>query len=196
MFKVSPTLLDKFLNHQLDRFNKPIEDLIAYIKGEYLPTRQMNFGTLVHEYIETGEADMLPEEKEQLRPFYEMMSPYPKELYYRKEVFPGIFIASKVDQLAGNIIHEFKTGERFWGVDLFDGSVQWKIYCLLFESPEVIYHHFKYSKRSDKSPAVFDYSRFNFYAYAGMDKYIRGVIDDFLQFCELHNLLEFIAYGE
>lgn len=192
MYKISPSLLDKFSSIRAGLFDKPVEELIAYIKGEGITTDQMQFGTKVHKYFETGESLLHPKEIEQLKPFYELNKNYPKEIRARVELFPEIIISFVADQLIGNIVHEFKTGERFWGVDLYDNSPQWKVYCLGFESPMVVYHHFQYTRYANNDYASFNYSRFSFMAYSGMKDEIKRLIDDFIDFVQLNNLEKYI----
>jgi hypothetical protein len=193
MYKVSPSLIDKFLSIRAGLFDKPVDELIAYIKGEGVTSKQMSFGTEVHKFIETGNAELFDIEKEQLQPFYEMYKSFPKEIRTRVELFPGITMSLVADQLVGNVVHEFKTGDRFWGVDMYDRSIQWKIYCQVFEAPKVVYHHFQYNKSQPDKPAIFSYCTFSFFAYPKMKEDIKYSVDDFINFVIINGLEKYIT---
>jgi len=194
MYKVTPSLLDKFRTTRAGLFDKPIEELISYIKGEFIPSPEMEFGTSIHRYFETGNEALLHEKEiEQLRPFYKIHSSFPKEIANKIELLPGIIVSSKADELIGHILHEFKTGQRFWGVNMYDSSIQWKVYCLLFESPKIVYHHFAYYKPIYQKWANFSYRRFSFYAYVSMERDIKDIIDDFIEFVKVQGLEKYIT---
>ena len=200
MYKVSPSLLDSFDIVQKGIFDKPVEDLIASIKREFVPGPAMEFGTAVHEFIETGDMNLLhPNTAMQLIPFYEKHKGTAKEVKIRPEIFPGIKISMMADELHGVHIGEFKTGSRFYGHAFYDRSPQWKFYLMGFEARRMVYYHFLYRKPSVsafpvKFPVLFTgFKCFDYYPYKGMEQEMKNLCIEFIEFCKVHNLEQYIT---
>lgn len=191
LYKVSPTLLDSFRSVQGKTcWQKEPEELIKQVKGIYEPSAAMIRGGSIHKYLETMDSDLMEEEKIQLKDFAMQFIGASKELRLRVRLNNEIVMSVVIDALLGNIVHEYKTGGRFYGVDTFDNSLQWRMYLLAVDSPKVVYHHFEYT---DNRPMRFTYRTFCFYPYQDMKADIERCSYEFIDWCKTNNLEKFIT---
>lgn len=178
-YKVSPTLLDSYRSVRgQTKWEKSPGELINQIKGAFIPTEAMRFGTAIHKYIEDGESsELMKEEKQQLYPAYMRFEDAAKEQKIRSPLTDKIVVSMIADAVEGRVGHEFKTGASWYGVDTYTDSAQWKLYALSYDLDEVVYHHFQYGK---KRPVTFKYRTFNFYPYVGMRDEMIQLSEDFI----------------
>lgn len=189
MYKIKPSLLDSYRIFKLEIFDKSLEDMIKQIKGEDEPSDAMSFGSEVHKYFELGECDLQPEEINQLQIISSKIPQGINELKFRQE-YNGILFSVVIDRIAGNEVHEFKTSKSFKGVDFYSESLQWQIYSMLTNCDKFTYHVLTYN---DVRPYKIKYHEpFSFYPYVGMTKNIFDWVYEFIDFCEYHNLIEYI----
>jgi len=191
-------MVDDFRIYQAGLFEKDPADLIASIKGERKPTYAMNIGTLIHAYFEKGtkeiDGDKLkPEEIAQLDLVKTQIGDaWIHELFFRELLTEDILISAKVDQVAGIIGSEIKTGGRFYGVDFYADSVQWKIYSEMLGLQRFDYFHIQYNQ---KRPYTFKLSSFSFYRYPGMREEITRICQDFITWVDSNGLIKYLEFN-
>ena len=94
------------------------------------------------------------------------------------------------DSLKGFMGIEYKTGARFWGVDLYESSVQWKLYCHALSLKQFNYIHIQIG--GTKHPYYFTIREFSFYPYREMRNDIINLANEFIEFFILNNLESYI----
>jgi len=92
----------------------------------------------------------------------------------------------RIDMIHGNVIEDIKVSGRFWGVDFYEQSVQWKMYLMAMDSPIFRYHIFQ--KRGKKRPIKFNYHNFELFRYAGMEQEVYTLAKELIQFCETEGI--------
>lgn len=186
-YRLSPSKIDGFRLFAEGRFNKTKEQYIEELTQGVKETPAMQFGTAVHDFIETGKtSDLMPEEVAYLTPFRHQWEDKTKEEWIEFDLFPGCGILGRVDMIDGVMVEDLKVSGRFWGVDFYEKSVQWKIYLMGLSLPMFRYHIFQ--KRGTKRPHKFYYHSFDLYAYTGMDKEVIRWAERMIQFCEWNGI--------
>jgi hypothetical protein len=189
MYKIKPTLIDSYRVYKYEIFEKSLEDILKQIRGEYEPKEAMQLGTEIHRYFETGTADLMPEELQQLEGISAQIQPGINEVSILHTI-EGITFDIRVDRLSGLLLHEFKTGSHFHGVDFYDSSIQWKVYLLATGAEEMVYHIITYNS---VRPYKFKYhTPFSFYPYKNMEKEVMELAYEFIDFCRNHNVENYI----
>lgn len=197
MYKLKPSLLESFRIYQSGIFDKPIEDIINSVKGIRKPTDKMNYGSLVHQYLEKGEDKIefqdkiyqLQElEKQQLSDI--MFDDIAKEVSFRFNLNNDILISGKIDGMIGNTGIEYKTSSYPLKIDFYDNSIQWKLYCKALNLQRFVYFHIQII--GTKSPYRFIIKGFSFYPYLGINQDIENLCYEFIDFCKTNNLESFI----
>jgi len=191
MYKIKPSLLDDFGVYKSGKFEKPLEDVINKIKGVFIPTKQMAIGKIIHKYLETGkDAELEKEEIVQLSPLRNFNITCMNEVRFKSQLTNDIVISGVLDSLKGFMGIEYKTGARFWGVDLYESSVQWKLYCHALSLKQFNYIHIQIG--GTKHPYYFTIREFSFYPYREMRNDIINLANEFIEFCILNNLESYI----
>jgi hypothetical protein len=189
MYKIKPSVLDSYRIYKYEIFEKSLDDILKTIKGEYEPSSEMNLGSEIHKFFETGEADLMPEEIAQLQVFDATIPKGINELKFQQEI-DGILFSVVIDRIRGNEVIEFKTGSSFHGVEFYNDSVQWKIYLLCSECDKATYYNITYNK---VRPYQFKlHYPFSFYRYKTMQDEIIQLSHEFIEFCKLHDVENYI----
>lgn len=190
-YRLSPSKIDSFRLFAEGVFDKSKEQYIQELKQGKEISPAMELGTAVHDFIETGTNNhLMPDEKAFLQPFYEKWKHKSKEEWLSFELFPGCRILSRVDMIDGNVVEDIKVSGRYWGVDFFEKSLQWKIYLMGLSLPMFRYHIF--IRKGKNRPHKFEYKNFDFYAYTGMDQEVISWAERMIQFCEWNGLEKYI----
>jgi hypothetical protein len=196
LYRIKPTLIDSYRVYKLEIFEKSLEDILKQIKGIYQPNEAMAFGTEVHRFLETYPQkepmifeNLKPEEITQLVKIASQIPDGTNEIEIMHTIEDIIFDI-RVDRISGKELHEFKTGTRFHGVDFYDNSLQWKVYLLATGGIKMTYHIITYSS---KRPYDLKYhTPFYFYPYANMEAEIMEYAREFIDFCKIHNVEDYI----
>ena len=177
--RISPSKLDSFRIYKFQIFEKSKEQFIReLVEGKEI-TEAMAYGTAVHKFFETGEhGDIYPDEIYQLQPYRNKW----KDRIFEQEIwseFAGIPSLMRIDMMHGNVIEDIKVSGRFYGVDFYEKSIQWKMYLEATGAARFAYHVFQ---RNTKRPYKFNYHTFSFYPYEGMRKEIDDLMEEFVYF--------------
>jgi hypothetical protein len=146
MYKIHPSLLEDFRIMRAEIFEKQVADFIARVKGEFIPSRAMEIGTLIHQFLESGvtqlgEIKLMDEEIRQLDFIKDEIGYWISEVPFTLKLTDEILISGRVDKVCGINGAEIKTGSRFWGVDFYENSIQWRCYCLGLDLKRFTYFH-------------------------------------------------------
>lgn len=191
-YRLSPSKIDSFRLFAIEKFSKTKEEFINDLVAGVEKTPAMRFGSEVHKFIEVGESpELMDEEKQFLQPYYENWKHKTKEEWLEFELFDGCGILCRTDMIDGNMVEDLKVSGRFWGVDFYEQSVQWKVYLMGLGLPAFRYHIFQ--KRGTKRPHSFKYHSFDFYAYTGMDKEVIHWAKGLIEFCEWNGITDVIS---
>lgn len=202
--RISATLIDQFLRYQRDEYAKESE-LIASIKGEFIPTRPVLCGQSFEKIMESpdryrtvegfscdGLAWPKDEIEECLTQFTTPGTWQVKEV--RSYIIDGITvnIVAKVDRLVGDAIEEVKTRWSAFDFEKYYHAHQWRHYLLNFGASRVRYKVFCWAdnKGGFKLNGV---EVFDLYPYEGMEADCLATVGDLVDYIRLKNLESFVA---
>lgn len=217
MLKVAATTLDQFRkllsdnSYSEDKLlsyitEKPTDDKFLFIGRafhEILESPSKSYQRFIEKYPDVNEVDFLSREGVIL-PWNTMSKAidlidykFPFEVKTTKDYSingQSIQVVSKVDQLKGLQISEFKTswsyfGEKGWKsfVDEYQKSIQWKLYLDAFECNEVQYYVFMLEE-IDMQITLQDIIDFKFYNYDNLNRDINYLLEQFLDYIQLRKL--------
>jgi hypothetical protein len=200
MYIIKPSILEDFRIYKYQIFPKELKDVIEGIKGERKPSPQMNMGKLIHHYLETGQTEIVFEGKKYslhdkevdiLYPLYHDLQLCIREMRFRSQLTDDILISGRADAVYGRIGIEVKTGARFYGMDFYTNSDQWKLYSLGLDLSMLTYIHIEIG--GTYPPHILTMQDFDLYPYPGMKDEVIGNCYEFIKFCEFHNLIPYIT---
>ncbi len=217
MYKVTPSLLETYRKFYNEEYNGLItqEKVIEAVKGLTPWTARMELGTAFHAIIEHGaepfydpdsdryivNADGLPS------PFVFQLSEIEEAIKYRNQ-YPDmthevmienytnvdgidIMLRFKVDGLNGGVIHEHKTMKQFPSMDMFHRSLQWRCYLWGLNARQIQYNFFVYKDLKGK-PITVSYFKHMIFTYPEIEQDLKKWIRQFLEFCDIHDILEYL----
>lgn len=188
--KIKPSQLDNYRIFKLEIYEKSVEDMLKDIRGEREPSQAMEFGSQVHKFFETGNANLEESEILQLRTFDEQIPKGINELKFQEEV-NGFLFSVVIDRVVGRTGIEFKTSKQFSSIEFYNNSLQWKIYTMLAGFDKFTYYVFTHNDVRPYKIKCFD--PFTFYPYPTMQKEIFQWVDEFVDFCKIHNVEKYIT---
>lgn len=197
MIKVSATNLEAYRKYLAERIS--LDALLDTILRRSEPNNMMIKGTLFHEMMQTSEPkkylEFFSEDCiETARSFMDYRSPL-FEVKTRKQYQTRrgiVSLTGMADQILGNKVVEIKTRYSPIQYETYSESLQWRVYCDVFDVLEVQYKIFEFKHVSDndyKACAFFD-----FQAPKNNHEYVANWIDsyvDFLFLMGLQNAKEF-----
>jgi len=187
MIRISASLLGNYIAMLEDRIS--FETFARNIKDHDLPSIKMRAGTLFHHLIQIGEgedplkicvdsrsAEQIENDLQILKFNEEDLQDARRKIDRRCEIFEykircrydykgrAIYLTGVADQIVGNRVHEFKTTYSAFSYDNYADSIQWKLYCELFQVEEVRYQVWQISEPSeDKEMKVKAYHEFSMF---------------------------------
>lgn len=193
MYKIKPSLLESYRLIRDGEFEKDINEFHDQIKGIFKPTDKMQFGTLVHHYLETGnpekgELKLFDKEVEQLHELRNESKAFMNEVRFTFNL-DCFLVSCAIDRVSGLMGEEIKTGSRYYGVDFYENSVQWKLYCMGLNLHIFKYTHIQYNS---VRPYNFNINRPEFFPYPGMYGEVLMLCHNFLEYCRLNELEKYI----
>jgi len=201
--RINATLLESFrLYRQTEWFDE--SELIASIKGEFLPTPAIRLGRAYHSCVEQPQLS--------LAGFYERdgFRFEPKAIdEMRTRILPGglfevkttktlsieaddVTLVCKCDHIVGSHIDEFKTSDRF-DADRYLASVQWRVMAWLFEASSVGYHVATLAEDDeDDMVRLKGIESMNVFPYAGLEGDCRELVHEFCQYLHTKGLEDYL----
>jgi hypothetical protein len=191
MIKVSATNLEAYRKYLDERIS--LDALMDTILRRSEPNNAMIKGTLFHEMMQTNEPEKYLEYFSQdcidnARQFMNYRSPL-FEVKTRKQYTTTKGIVSMTgmaDQILGNKVIEIKTRYSPINYNDYADSLQWRVYCDVFDVPEVQYNVFEFKHVSDN-----DYKScafFNFFAPKNNHEHVSNWINHYVDFLYLMGL--------
>ena len=191
MIKVSATNLEAYRKYLVERIS--LDALLDTILRRSEPNNMMIKGTLFHEMMQTSEPERYLEFFsedciETARSFMDYRSPL-FEVKTRKQYQTRrgiVSLTGMADQILGNKVIEIKTRYSPIQYDTYSESLQWRVYCDVFDVLEVQYKIFEFKHVSDndyKACAFFD-----FQAPKNNHEYVANWIDSYVDFLYLMGL--------
>jgi len=217
IYRMSPSKLENFRVYLDEEYNGSVtlEDVVKYLRGEAKWKPSMNYGSAIHavlehghlKYLQKGDICIIKEKDfpepitltlQELAPVIEYRRKHPKLISEVKLThdlvlpYGTIQIPMKVDGMEGNVVHEHKNPESSWHLEDYERSIQWKIYLVATNAYCVQYNIFCWKKLKDK-PVEIKRESFRLYRYPGIMDDIIEVINKLVNFCNQHELTEFIT---
>ena len=191
MIKVSATNLEAYRKYIQEIIS--LDSLIDTILRRSKPNNMMTKGTLFHRMLQTSEPEKYEEFFSQncietARSVMDYRSPLfevkKKRLYDTKKGI--VSLTGMADQILGNKIIEIKTRYSPIQYATYSESLQWRVYCDVFEMKEVQYNvfEFKHVSDSDYKSCAF----FNFFAPKNNHETVYKWIEDYVEFLDLMGL--------
>ncbi len=199
MYKIKPSLIEDYRIVRDEVFEKDPLELISRIKGEGVATYKMSIGTLIHAYLEKEQTELETQEglitlsvneQVQLQDIKSIMGTWISEVRFTYNLTPDILVSGVIDKILGVLGGEVKTGARFYGVDFYDNSLQWKLYCEALGLKMFTYYHILISGTNERT---FKLSEMTFYPYKGMKDQVISECYSFINWCKLNNLEKYIT---
>ena len=172
MIKISATQCDAWLKYCNDVISE--EQLKQTLLKQGMPSIKMELGTMFHSLIENQDAEIpMIFNANQINHARELFQGGMHEAKTRKRhqsKHGEIAITGVADYLIGRRVMEAKTTWGAFSIDRYLDSIQWQMYCWLFEADEIEYVVFEFPSLSTKLKAIND-------------------IDSELQYKEVHDFI-------
>jgi hypothetical protein len=127
-------------------------DLVASIKGEFVPTRAVNIGQAYHSVIETPDRYRTDSGYKFGEFFFGDTDVEPalalvdrrgvSEVRGSMALSDDVVLATRADHLCGTTINEYKTTCSAFAPDKYVESMQWRVMALAFQPAVIRYHVF------------------------------------------------------
>lgn len=103
----------------------------------------------------------------------------------------NVRVSMRIDGIEGLELHDTKTSKNPMDLQAYADSHQWRLYCLATSAQRFHYDHFH--RHILKTGTTIKYQTCSFLPYIGMEKDCRMLIENFIHFCTIHNLLDYVA---
>jgi hypothetical protein len=190
--RISCTTLESFrLWRSPDQDWMPESELIATIRGEFIPTPAVLLGQAFGKVLEHPE-------RYQLHggyrcggyTFSDATMAEPLKLIDRRGVFEAkavkaygpVDVVSKADHLRGAQLSEFKTTCSTFNFEKYAESCQWRFMVDAFEPSFVTYHVFCLDDHGNGVAELKDIHTFNFFPYAELHQDCCDLLRDFVDY--------------
>jgi hypothetical protein len=191
MIKVSATNLEAYRKYLEERIS--LDALLDTVLRRSQPNSMMIKGTLFHEMLQTSEPEKFQEYFSQdcietARSFMNYRSPL-FEVKTRKQYQTRrgiVSLTGVADQILGNKVIEIKTRYSPIQYETYSESLQWRVYCDVFDVPEVQYNVFEFKHVSDNDYKACAF--FNFFSPKHNHEHVNNWIDSYVDFLYLMGL--------
>jgi hypothetical protein len=197
MLKISATQLEAFRRYQSGKISwTMLEDTIL---KKSPPSPLMALGTLFHELLQAD--TVTPDD---CAPYfdYEDITEARKKVNYSCKAFEfklravvqthygmEVAITGVADQILPGQVVEFKTRYSPFQYESYSDSMQWRLYCMLFDVPCVNYKVWELKRDEDTNACkVKAYNDFVLYTYANMERELMQSVTEFTQLLERYGL--------
>lgn len=158
MIKISATQIDSY--HKYTNGILSEEQILDTLLRRGKANLKMNLGTAFHSLIENHDKQcpsiFNPEQIKHARSLFNDGSHEIKTRQLYASCIGNIAITGVADYLVGNKVMEAKTTWGQFSIDKYLDSLQWQIYCRLFDASEVEYVVFEFPYLSTKFKTIDD----------------------------------------
>jgi hypothetical protein len=213
--RISATLLDSFLfylgaesEHDEEAVRCYCADcvereLIAHIKGEFSPTREIQIGRAYHALIENPQRSLSGSYEAQgfcfedaaIETLLDRLEPGLFEVKTTKELLvPGAGVCTlvaKCDHISGASISEFKTTLDSFDLEKYLASAQWRIYLYLFQAQFCTYHVACLKEDGDRF-VLKSLESMNCFPYPDLERDVRELLREFCGYVKARGLESYL----
>jgi len=203
LLRTSATVLDAYrLWLEPDQEWMTEDDLLATIRGEVVPSRQMALGGAFHRILETPDAYRVKGgyvcgdfsfSEEQLRSVFDR--------YDRRGVgevkatieLDGCALVAQADLLHGSTLAEFKTTSSYsFDPEKYMASHQWRVMSLVFQPQAITYHIASVDDHENGVVEIRWVESFTVYPYPALKDDVRALLASFKSYVTSKGLDEFL----
>jgi len=200
--RISATQLESYrLFMQADQDWMSEDDLIATIKGVFVPNHKINLGSAFGKVLEDPDRYLVPggfritvsgevfafglSEKE---PCLDLIDR--RGVFEAKAVksYDDCDVASKADHLLGTHLSEFKTTTSSFDVTKYLDSYQWRFMADAFGATRITYRVFCLDEASNGVISLRGIESFNLFPYAGLHEDCAALVRAFKAYCVARGL--------
>lgn len=182
MMRISATQLESFrLFMQPEQEWMSENELIATIRGDFVPNHKVNLGSAFGRVLEDPDRYLVPggfriKVNHETFEFGRDVMERPLSVIDRRGVFEAkgvaryddCFVSSKADHLFGARLSEFKTTLSSFDIDKYQESYQWRFMADAFEPRLITYRVFCLDEATNGVISLRDMHTFNLYPYDGL----------------------------
>lgn len=192
MIKVSATNLEAYRKYLEERIS--LDALLDTILRRSKPNNMMIKGTLFHKMLQSSEPEKFKEyfshncieTARNIMDYRSLLFEVKNKKIYNTRK-GNVILTGIADQILGNKIIEIKTRYTPIQYASYADSLQWRVYCDLFELQEVQYNVFEFKHVSDNDYKACAF--FNFFAPKNNHEVVFKWIEDYVDFLDLMGLL-------
>lgn len=204
--RISVTTIESYRLYLLDVVSEA--DLLASIRGEFTPTREVNLGRALHSILEKPEdhesslypgtyaCDGITFPGAVVRECLTHVDPAGMfEVKATKEYRVGgraVTVVAKVDQLCGLTIREHKTRWDTYEPDRYATSCQWRFYLDVFEALAVTYVVFLLSEYKDGEIGLRGIETLPLYPYPALHAECEDLVRGFVEYVTARGLESYL----
>lgn len=198
MIRISATLLEQFRRHLAYEY-VPEQDIIDSVMGKPIkPTWQMEAGTAWGQALAGGPSRVgsYNFDTEAVRHAQGMIGPGLWEVKATRTLDSfGVLVTlvAQVDHVNGAVIQENKA--RFGTIDAKDWeqSIQWPVYLWVHHGRKLVYNAFAFRNPTEAGYCELrEVQRFPFYAYSTLEEDLQRAVNEFLDWCHLRKLTNYL----
>lgn len=196
--RISTTTLESFrLFMQPDQDWMSEAELLATIRGEFVPTPAVLLGQAFGKVLETPERYQVPHGYRCGDYFFDDATmAQPLALIDRRGVFEAkaqkaygpCDVVAKADHLLGAHLSEFKTTTSTFTFEKYAASCQWRFMVDIFEPAQVTYHVFLLDDHENGVVGLRGIETFNLFPYDALHEDCRALLGEFVAYVTLRGL--------
>jgi hypothetical protein len=197
--RISTTTLESYrLWRQDDQDWMAEDDLIASIKGLWVPTHKAELGTAFGKILEDPDRYLVPGgfecrgfgfDRDVIEPCLSVIDR--RGVFEAKGVrtYDGLDVVAKADQLLGTELKEFKTTLGTFDADKYLESYQWRYMADIFQPSMITYHVFcLFESEQNGVIELRSIESVNLYPYDGVHEDCVALVRDFAQYVTVRGL--------
>jgi hypothetical protein len=172
-----------------------LSDLLARLRRETPPTREMQAGTALHKFLDLSEngGDIEQIDVDGFRFRFELDGeialPQIRELKALKEYDingQAVTLVGKVDALNGLTVYDHKLSASF-DAERYTDALQWRAYLVIFGAKQFTYNVFVGGEEAKTGEwKIREFHQVSFYTYPGIERDILKAVTEYVQFANQH----------
>lgn len=175
----------------------PESELIASIKGEWVPSHKAELGTAFGLVLEDPDHYLVPGgfqcgafgfDRDVIEPCLALIDRRGVFEAKAQKAYGECDVVAKADHLYGAHVSEFKTTLSTFDFDKYARSCQWRFELEIFEAALLTYHVFCLSEATNGVIALKSIESFNLYPYAALHQDCAALVWEFTQYVTVRGL--------